>query len=75
MKKFIEYFLWISFAILWVVLWFWIVTHHYSYSEDAVDQWWYMDIANSDTSSPAYKYYESVKDSLKDTLVDGEEEE
>ena len=67
MNKFIEYFLWIAFAIFWVLLWGWFFSQHYSFSQDEYekDPFWYTHIGEYDTSKVVDSYYIEV---LKDTV-------
>ena len=61
MKIFLEYFIWILFAVLWIWLWWWIVTERSIYSQvtDDPDQWWYQRIGIPDTSYHN-KFYDSI---------------
>ena len=64
MKTFFEYLLWILFAVLWIWLWWWIVTERgvYSQVKDNPDPWWYMRIGVPDTS---------FRDSFYDSIMKG----
>jgi len=64
-KQLLEHALWIAFAILWVVFWFWVFysgEYVYSETEDTDDPYWYQHIGEPDTNNITDSYYIQVID-------------